>query len=205
MDVAPDKIEIRLVRTAYFSEIPLTYLQGLWTVEQYVKIADVTNHLIEFTDGVLELLPMVTATHQGILGFLLRSFSDWMEPRGGEVLFAGLPLRISTDKFREPDLLLLQDSRDPRRQNEYWHGADLVLEVVSPDSLERDIVMKRADYAEGCIPEYWIVNPLDETITVLTLRGAAYDEQGVFHRGEVANSVLLPGFSVGVADVFDED
>ena len=62
-----------------------------------------------------------------------------------------------------------------------------------------------SDYAEGGIPEYWIINPLNETITVLTLRGLAYVEHGVFRRGETATSALLSGFSVLVADVFDAD
>jgi Uma2 family endonuclease len=77
------------------------------------------------------------------------------------------------------------------------------MEIVSADDLERDIVVKRADYAEGGIPEYWIVNPLDETITVLRLEGEQYVEHGVFQRGEIATSALLEGFSVDVKAVFD--
>ena len=59
------------------------------------------------------------------------------------------------------------------------------------------------DYAEARIGEYWIVNPLDETITVLTLAGDGYAEHGVFRRGQLADSVCLNGFALGVTDVFD--
>ena len=52
------------------------------------------------------------------------------------------------------------------------------MEIVSPDNPARDIHVKRADYAEARIPEYWIVNPLSETITVLALEGTAYTEHG---------------------------
>ena len=76
-------------------------------------------------------------------------------------------------------------------------------EIVSPDDPERDTHVKRRDYAEARIPEYWIVNPMDETITVLTLAGDAYAEHGVFGRGRQADSVCLDGFAVTVADVFD--
>jgi Uma2 family endonuclease len=65
------------------------------------------------------------------------------------------------------------------------------------------LVEKRGDYAEGRVPEYWIVNPQDETITVLSLSGDSYSEAGTIRRGETALSVLLPGFSVAVAAVFD--
>jgi Uma2 family endonuclease len=53
------------------------------------------------------------------------------------------------------------------------------------------------------VPEYWIVNPQDETITVLTLAGGAYVEHGLFRRGDTATSLVLPGFSVSVDAVFD--
>ena len=104
---------------------------------------------------------------------------------------------------REPDLLLLRDRADPRCQDRYWLGADLVVEVVSPDRPERDVVDKRADYAEAGIPEYWVVDPRDETITVLELRADGYVEHGVYGLGGEADSPLLPGFSAVVADVFD--
>ena len=97
----------------------------------------------------------------------------------------------------------MRDANDPRRRNDYWRGADLVMEIVSPDDPERDTHVKRRDYAEAGIPEYWIVNPVDETITVLTLAGDAYTERGVFVRGQRADSACLDGFAVGVADVFD--
>jgi Uma2 family endonuclease len=112
-------------------------------------------------------------------------------------------MQVRPGKFREPDILLLLDTNDPRNQDAYWLGADLVVEIVSPDDPERDTVVKRADYAEARIPEYWIVNPIDETISVLSLSNEAYVEHGIFRRGESTNSLLLAGFSVSVDDVFD--
>ena len=106
--------------------------------------------------------------------------------------------------FREPDLLLLCDGDDARYQDRYWLGADLVVEVVSPDRPERDLIDKHDDYAEAGIPEYWIVDPRDETITVLSLRGDSYAEHGVYARGAGAASPLLQDFSAAVADVFGE-
>jgi hypothetical protein len=77
----------------------------------------------------------------------------------------------------------LPSAADPRRQNAYWTGADLVIEVVSPDDPQRDLVTKRSEYAQAGIPEYWIVDPQTETITVLRLEDARYVEHGVFRPG----------------------
>ena len=177
--------------------------QGCWTEADYLWLTDRADGLIEFTDGYIELLPMPTVAHQAILAFFYKTFDAYVELRGGVVFFAPLRLRVRENKFREPDLLLLRDKHEARNKNRFWLGADLALEVVSPDGEERDWVEKRADYAEGRIPEYWIVDPSNETVTVLTLEGDAYAEHGVFGDGDAATSMLLPGFSVDVTSVFD--
>ena len=179
--------------------------QGRWSEEEYLVLTDHRNRLIEFTDGFLEVLPMPTDKHQAILGFLYQAFLGFIVGRGGKVRFSPLRLQIRPGKFREPDLLLLLSADDSRRQNRFWLGADLALEVVSDEKPERDLVDKRGDYAEGGVPEYWIVNPKTETITVLRLQGEVYEEAGVYKRGESASSVLLANFSVAVASVFDAD
>lgn len=177
--------------------------QGNWSDEQYLTLTDGARRLVEFTDGVLEVLPMPTDKHQSIVKFLLFAFDRFVASLGGTVLFSPLRLQIRPGKFREPDLIVLRSASDPRRQNRYWTGADLVVEVVSTGRVERDTIEKRADYAEAGVPEYWIVNPEDETITVLSLKGGIYAEAGVFRRGDSAESGLLSTFAVTVAAVFD--
>ena len=185
------------------TDIDLAVLQGMWSVEQYLALTAQTNRLLEYTDGVIEVLPMPTDKHQSISLFLLLCFLAFVRPRGGVAFYAPLRLEIRPGKFREPDLLILMRSDDPRRQNDYWRGADLVLEIVSPDNPARDLEEKPRDYAEAGIPEYWIVNPLDETVTVLTLTDGSYAEYGVFRRGDEARSKLLDGFTVRVDAIFD--
>ena len=105
--------------------------------------------------------------------------------------------------FREPDLLMVRDALDARSGDRFWAGADVVVEVVSPDNPERDFVQKRHDYAEATIAEYWIVDPLPESITVLKLEEAGYVEDGVYGREDRAGSLELAGFNVNVGSVFD--
>jgi Uma2 family endonuclease len=177
--------------------------QGEWSEEEYLVLTDHRSRLVEFTDGFLEVLPLPTDEHQMLLKFLFLAFFQFFEARGGNVLFAPLRLRIRPGKVREPDLLLLLSAKDPRRHSRYWDGADLALEVVSEDKPERDLVDKRGDYAEARVPEYWIVHPQTQTITILQLREKTYEEAGVYRRGESAVSVLRPEFSVAVTELFD--
>ena len=145
--------------------------QGSWADGDYLWLTDHARRLVELTDGYLEVLPMPSREHQRIVASLYATLHAYLRPIGGEVLFAPLRLRIREGKFREPDLMLLRDSEDARSGARFWTGADLVVEVVSPDDPERDFVQKRGDYAEAGIPEYWIVEPGTESITVLTLSG----------------------------------
>lgn len=184
--------------------VELAPLQGLWTVEQYLAITDQSRRLVEYVDGTIEVLPMPTDRHQVISQTLFLILHAHIHPRGGIVLYAPLRLRIRDGKFREPDLVLVQRRDDPRRQPRYWIGADLVVEIVSPDDPERDTVVKRADYAEAGIPEYWIVEPDAERVVVLTLRDGVYHEAGAYRQGQQIRSVLLPELAVPVQVIFAE-
>ena len=194
---------LRIVAPDDDTVLDLEPIQGLWTEEQYLRLTDHSRRLIEFTNGAIEVQPMPTDRHQAISQSLFLALFEFIQPLGGKVHYAPLRVQIGEGKFREPDLLLILDANDPRRQNRYWLGADLVVEIVSPDDPERDTKVKRVDYAHDGIPEYWIVNPGDETITVLKLAGDIYVEHGVFRRGGTATSNLLSGFATPVDALLD--
>ena len=177
--------------------------QGHWSEEEYLSLD--TNHLIELSQGQLEVLPLPTFSHQRLVAFLYRLLLGFVEDRGlGVVMFAPLPIQLGHGKFREPDLVFMAAEHADRLGEQFWHGADLVMEIVSPDDPERDKVTKRREYAQSGIPEYWIVDPTEASITVLTLQGQEYALHGEFAAGEAASSVLLEGFKVDVSNVFSE-
>jgi Uma2 family endonuclease len=111
---------------------------------------------------------------------------------------------LGPEKFREPDVVFMRKRHSSRIGDRFWKGADLVVEVVSDDAEDRrrDLVVKRAEYAEAGIQEYWIVDPKRKQITVLWLKGAKYQVHGTYGKGKKATSRLLAGFSVDVNEVF---
>jgi Uma2 family endonuclease len=176
--------------------------QGDWTEVEYLALD--TNRLVELSDGCLEVLPKPTVNHQMIVFYLLKLLDAFVAAHAsGKALPAPLPVRLWSGKLREPDIVYL---RPERLQNLHGQpdGADLVMEVVSEgeENRRRDLETKRQEYAQAGIPEYWIADPEEQRITVLTLDGAAYREHGVFGVGAQAASALLPGFTVAVAEVF---
>ncbi len=183
-------------------------LQGEWTEADYLALDAADGRLVELSDGTLEFPPMPDLTHFNLVSWLYDRLREAAAHSGrGRTLFAPLPVRLWEGKFREPDVFWATPGRlaGPSR---YPDGADLVIEVVSPDarSRERDLVTKRAEYAAAGIPEYWIVDPQTRTILVLTLDGVAaggpYRVHGEFRPGDTATSLLLPGFAVPVDACF---
>lgn len=174
--------------------------QGSWSEEEYLELTG--NRLVELSHGVVEVLPMPTDSHQAMVAFLYAALHAYVSTRGlGKVRFAPLRLRLAPGKFREPDILFLAVERDHLRGEKYWSGADVVMEVVSDDDRQRDLVTKRREYAAAGIDEYWIVDPLEQRITVLCREGDGYVEHGAFVRGQRASSRRLPGFALTVTDV----
>ena len=177
--------------------------QGEWSEEEYLALQ--TSRLIEFDDGYLEFPPMPTLSHQDIVLFLYELLKDFVATQSlGRVYVAPLRVRLWAKKYREPDVVFLTHRRLQATTGEYPYGADLVMEVVSGsgEDRERDLVTKRKEYARAGIAEYWIVDPQQEQITVLTLAGEQYEIHGEFGSDARATSALLDGFAVDVAQVF---
>jgi Uma2 family endonuclease len=178
--------------------------QGEWTEDEYLALE--TNRLIEFTDGVLEFLTMPKLFHGKISRYLSDQLRPFVALHGlGDVFWAPISVKLRPGMLREPDVFFLSNKRLARGDDPPV-GADLVMEVVSPDAKdrERDLQQKRREYAQAKVPEYWIVDPETETITVLTLpaRGTRYRIHGRLQPGQQATSKLLDGFTVDVAACF---
>ncbi len=176
-------------------------LQGRWSESAYLSLD--TSQLVEYVRGRLEFLPVPTRLHQRIVQFLFKLLDDLASRTGvGEAFFAPLRVRTVDNVIREPDAVLIPvDDEDPTALVEYML---LAIEVTSPGirNRERDCEEKRDEYARARVPEYWIVDPESERVTVHRLDGDEYRVHGVFQPGTTATSVLVPEFEVDVSRMF---
>jgi Uma2 family endonuclease len=175
--------------------------QGHWSEDEFLELTDL--YRIEYVDGYLEFLPVPTRTHHELLQYLYERLTAVVRVRDlGKVYMAGYRVRLRPGQYREPDVFYA--SKRHRLEERFAHGADLVIEVVArgKENRDRDLREKRREYAAARIPEYWIVDPEMQTITVLALKGRTYRVHGKFKSGQTATSVLLPGFDVDVTACF---
>ncbi len=165
------------------------------TFEQFVEWLN-EDDWCEWVDGEVVRLSPASLRHQRLLGYLLVYMKHHVEENdAGELLSAPflmrLPLRPSG---REPDLLFVAKDRMHLFREVYLDGpADLVVEIISPDSRTRDRQEKLAEYERAGVREYWLLDPEAQSATFFGLdEGGAYRalpvEEGVFH------SRVLDGF-----------
>jgi len=177
--------------------------QGAWCEDEYLALE--TNRLVELSQGRIEVLTVPTTSHQMLTAYLYGLLLAFASARDlGTVLIAGTRVQLWPDTIREPDVVFLLKEHADRMSEEYLLGADLVMEVVSggAEDRRRDLKKKRREYAQAGIPEYWIVDPREERITVLRLDGKKYAVHGEYAKGTKAASHLLPGFEADVAATF---
>ena len=177
--------------------------QGEWSEQEYLALE--TNRRVEFDNGFVEVHDAPTDKHQGTIVFLCFALSSIARHIGGAVRPGGLMLRLWDQKYRQPDVVFLFDRNNTLRQEKFWDGADLAIEIVGQglEDRERDLVAKRIEYARAGIQEYWIVDPEQETVTVLSLAGGTYSEDGLYGRGDIVKSPLLPELALPVAEIQD--
>ena len=137
-----------------------------WTLEELHSLPDDGNKY-EIIDGELFVTPPPNADHETILARLTRLLEPFVAAQDlGFVYHPRAVLRIAGSEV-EPDLMV---RRSPPRKGTEWSDMplpSLIVEVLSPSTRRRDLEHKREFYVAQAIPEYWIVDPECEAVTVV--------------------------------------
>ena len=185
--------------TAHTMPAPLTY-------EDYCLIPDDGNRY-EVIDGVLHMSPSPIVRHQLILSNLSSILWIWAkDARAGTLLFAPMDVVLSKHNVVQPDILFVSNERRSIIEEKNLQGVpDLLIEILSEGNRRHDEVSKRVLYESFGVLEYWIVDPVLESIKVYRLeknqfiRAADWSLEG----GDTITSPLLPGFECPLADIFE--
>ncbi len=172
------------------------------TYEDYRLTPDDMRY--ELLDGELVMAPAPNRAHQSIcleLGVLLHTF---VKERGlGDVFIAPFDVVLSDLDVVQPDLLFVSNEQAHIVTEDNVRGPpDLVVEILSPSTAERDRTLKRARYAQHGVREYWLVDPDARTVTVLLLEEGIFVEVACYGAGQLLTSPTLAGFTTNLDEVF---
>ena len=158
----------------------------------------------ELLDGELLMPPAPDELHQRTQAELGYNVMAFVKTRGwGRVYFSPTDVVLSDVDVVQPDLLFVSNDRLDILTAAGVQGApDLVVEILSPGTAERDKGYKRALYAQHGVKEYWLVGTDAGTITILLLEETGYEVVGTFGEGDTLTSPTLDGFRLRVEEVF---
>lgn len=183
--------------------IPFTY-------EDYKSLTAWNDQRHELIEGELYLAPAPTTKHQSVaqnLEFLLMRYVR--EHNRGRILHAPVDVVLGKGSDRsvvQPDILFVSHKRKSIVEEAEVAGApDLIVEVLSPSTADRDLGVKRTLYARSGVREYWIVDPEREQIEVHVLGEDGYGEPARYTLGESAVSDVVGGFEAPLIEVFRLD
>jgi Uma2 family endonuclease len=193
--------ELRRRLRETMGEIPRQSPQKM-TYEEFLAWAD-EDTLAEWVDGEVVIYSPASKRHQNIADFLLKVMGTYVESHDlGMVISA--PFQMKLEHGREPDVLFVTSEHLDRLKETYLDGpADLVVEIVSPDTMGRDRGDKFYEYAQGGVPEYWLIDPQLQWADFYQLEGERYRVAFSGEEGEY-RALVLPGFWLRVEWLWQE-
>lgn len=177
------------------------------TLEEFYKLRENTEQLLEYIDGVIFMSPSPSTKHQRISGRLHAQLFNLLEGTDCEVFHAPFDVELKNEnmvgtKIVIPDLSVICD-KNGLNEDKYVGVPTMIIEIISPSNQSHDLVFKLNLYMQYGVKEYWIVNPLLNTVQVYSL-----DQEGQYRQADVAkesgvvHSIVLPNFKVDVEKLF---
>lgn len=158
----------------------------------------------EILEGELCVTPSPTWTHQNISSNLHTLLHVHVKEHDlGALLSAPFDVILDRHTVVEPDLVFVSRARLGMLQERGVEGApDLVIEILSPSTEQRDRGAKQHVYARYGVAHYWIVDPAARCITERVLRESAYDVRGTYNEPAALRSAIFPELAIDLAAVF---
>ncbi len=170
---------------------PRSLKPRLFTFEEFCAIVK-EHQKADLIDGVIYMASPENHAANELFVWLLSVMAAFVqELRLGRVYGSRVAFRLDRDNSPEPDIAFVRIERYHLAQFGYFEGPpDLGIEIVSPESIERDYQQKRQQFERAGMRDYWIIDPLEQKATILRLgRDGKYREVRK-QRGRIASKVL---------------
>lgn len=186
-----------------YEEVREIALRRLLTAEDLATLPDDGNRY-EIIGGHLIVSPSPTYRHQRVSFQLSIVLGGYIAAHGNaQAVAAPMDVYLSPNDVVQPDLLVVLDERAEIIQDRGIMGApDLTIEILSPSSMASDFLRKSQLYERYGVPEYWIVDPVGESVVIQTLVDGRYVAGPELGRDDTLHSTVLDGFELELAAIF---
>ena len=163
-------------------------------VEEFAAMPKEEHLRYELIDGAVMMSPSPSFEHQQISGNVLALSKSRL--KGQCLSVFEYDLKVDNLTLLKPDVSVYcrEDKQVP----------EIVFEVLSPSTRQRDIMVKPAKYKAAGVKEYWIIDPVSRTVIVHSFVPEGTDEIDIYNIDNTIQSKVRPEFQVAVREIFDE-
>lgn len=180
----------------------MTTIKPIFSYQHLTQLPD-DGKRYELVEGELFVSPAPTPEHQEVTGNLFVLLRQAQRAGHGKCYIAPLDVVFAEHTVTQPDLCFIRRDRLEIVGPSNIRGApDLMVEVLSPSTRERDVGLKLRLYARFGVPFYWVVDPATRTVRPFTLRAEEYVAEPVLGRGDALTCPLFPELTIDVAALF---
>ncbi|MGB3535376.1 MAG: Uma2 family endonuclease [Microcoleaceae cyanobacterium] len=172
-------------------------LTKTYSFEEYLNYQDDTDYKYELVNGESKVISIASGIHALILCFILNKIEAEIDrlQQQWKAMPGTVGVRTTQNKSRIPDLMILTSEQCEEIKTMTTAVLQspplLAVEIVSPGNPEEDYRYKRSEYAVREIPEYWIIDPEQQKVSVLLLVSGFYDVME-YHTDQAIKSLLFP-------------
>jgi Uma2 family endonuclease len=172
-----------------------------WTYEEYYKLDD--DQRYEIIDGNLLMAPAPDTWHQDWSRDLFRIIDRHLTAqRLGKVFFAPVDVVLDAENTVQPDIVFIATANAGIIQRRAIFGTpDLLVELISPSSVRRDRYEKKDLYARFGVKEYWIGDPANKALEILTLKEGRYELHCCAEEKGKLVSLVLAGLEFDLSEI----
>src|SRR5439155_10454554 len=167
----------------------------------YYRLND--DQRYEIIDGDLLMAPPPDTWHQSWLGSLFRVLDAHICKQNlGKLFVSPVDVVLSPENTVQPDLVFISTHNLRIVQRRAIFGApDLLVELISPSSVRRDRYDKKRLNARFGVKEYWIGDPANKALEILTLKSGNYELHRSAEQKGKLTSLLLPGLEFDLSEI----
>lgn len=175
--------------------------------QEFLELSQNSEERYEYIDGEIYLLASPKTVHQKALTEIFGLFYTWFREKECTPMVApyDITLRRNPENINivQPDLMVICDLEEKLNENDYYIGVpSLVVEILSAGTRRKDLIKKLDLYMECGIQEYWIVNPLNQEVTVYLFKERDISDSTTYRKSETVESFLFPGLLVELEQIF---
>jgi Uma2 family endonuclease len=178
--------------------------QEKFTYSDYLLLTD-SDKRYEILDGDLLMSPSPTAIHQILLLKMAKLLSTFVEQnKFGQIFIVPFDVVLSDYEVIQPDIIFVSAENSHIIKPTHIQGSpDLLIEILSPSSVQRDRIIKRKIYSRNGVKEYWLINPEQKTIQQFQLQKKAFTLIKEFGAKESLSSSFFPELVIQLENIFD--